>query len=261
VTLFVYLMSRNLGWTALALVTFATLAVVYRPRPGQEATPLLPAMAAVTFSTMHQSSLGSLFLLMPDKVHPLWWSPLMPLLFLVSAVAAGCAVVVLVELWMARVYQRRTPLVPLAALGKVVAVALLLAWVLRLGDLIAREQLLTLKLDGRGLLFLTELVFGGVLPLALLWPAALRQRKAWLALGTLLAAAGVVLHRTSVVLLAMNLKGPMPQVVAPAPYSPSLVEWGLSVGLIATTVFLFGLGVRNLPVLPREEPVAGRAED
>lgn len=253
VTGFVYLMSRNLGWTALAFAVFATLAVVYRPRPGEAATPLLPAMAAVTFSTMHQSSLGSLFLLMPDKLHPLWWSPMMPLLFLVSAVAAGCALVMLVELWMARVYRYQAPHAALAGMGKVVAVALLLAWMLRLSDLVVRGQLGSLALDSQGLLFLTEALLGGVLPLLLLWPAALRRNPALLALGAALTAGGVVLHRTSVVLLAMNLKGPMPQVVAPTPYSPSLVEWGISVGLVATTVFLFGLGVRKLPVLPERE--------
>jgi formate dehydrogenase iron-sulfur subunit len=71
-------------------------------------------------------------------------------------------------------------------------------------------------------------------------------------LGTLLAAAGVVFNRVNVVLLAMDLKGPMPG-VAPSSYNPSVFEWGVSVGLIAASIFLFGLGVRFLPILPKEE--------
>jgi formate dehydrogenase iron-sulfur subunit len=71
-------------------------------------------------------------------------------------------------------------------------------------------------------------------------------------LGTLLAAAGVVFNRVNVVLLAMDLKGPMPG-VAPSSYTPSVFEWGVSVGLIAASIFLFGLGVRFLPILPKEE--------
>ena len=63
---------------------------------------------------------------------------------------------------------------------------------------------------------------------------------------------GVVFNRVNVVLLAMNLKGPMPQ-IAPETYSPSIFEWGISVGLIAATIFLFGLGARLMPVLPREQ--------
>jgi len=50
----------------------------------------------------------------------------------------------------------------------------------------------------------------------------------------------------------MDLKGPMPQ-NAPASYSPSIFEWGISVGLIAATIFLFGLGARLLPLLPKEK--------
>jgi formate dehydrogenase iron-sulfur subunit len=49
----------------------------------------------------------------------------------------------------------------------------------------------------------------------------------------------------------MTLKGPMPQ-VAPSTYSPSIFEWGISVGLIAATIFLFGLGARLMPVLPAD---------
>ena len=63
---------------------------------------------------------------------------------------------------------------------------------------------------------------------------------------------GVVFNRVNVVLLAMSLKGPMPQ-IAPETYSPSIFEWGISVGLIAATIFLFGLGVRLMPVLPKEQ--------
>jgi formate dehydrogenase iron-sulfur subunit len=54
----------------------------------------------------------------------------------------------------------------------------------------------------------------------------------------------------NVVILAMNLQGPMPQ-FRPETYSPSIVEWGISIGLIAATIFLFGLGARLLPLLPK----------
>ena len=66
----------------------------------------------------------------------------------------------------------------------------------------------------------------------------------------LLTLGGVILNRVNVVILAMQPKGPMPW-TAPSGYTPSLVEWGLSLGLLAATVFLFGAGVRWLPVLPK----------
>jgi formate dehydrogenase iron-sulfur subunit len=54
----------------------------------------------------------------------------------------------------------------------------------------------------------------------------------------------------------MTLKGSMPQ-VSPETYTPTLVEWGLSIGLIALTIFLFGLCARLLPVLPKEQTEPG----
>ncbi len=50
-------------------------------------------IVGIGLSTLHQSSLGSLFLIMPYRLHPLWYSPVLPLLFLVSAIALGMMMV------------------------------------------------------------------------------------------------------------------------------------------------------------------------
>ena len=105
-----------------------------------------------------------------------------------------------------------------------------------------------------GALFMVEIVLGGIVPLALLARPSRRPGRPSDGRGPAVAA-GVVLNRVNVVLLAMNLKGPMPQ-FAPEPYFPSLVEWGMSIGLIAATIFLFGLGARLWPVLPQEPATA-----
>ncbi len=78
VSFFVYLMSHSALWTVAAALVFGTLAFFFRPRKGVKKGPIMLAIAAFTLSTMHQSSLGTLFLLMPDKLSPLWWSPLLP---------------------------------------------------------------------------------------------------------------------------------------------------------------------------------------
>ena len=64
-------------------------------------------------------------------------------------------------------------------------------------------------------------------------------------------------NRVNVVLFAMTFRGRMPW-DAPESYTPSVVEWGISIGLIAATIFLFGLAARRLPVLPTPQPVEGR---
>jgi formate dehydrogenase iron-sulfur subunit len=103
-----------------------------------------------------------------------------------------------------------------------------------------------------GALFVAELVLGGIVPLALLSRSSQRNDPQLLLAGELLTALGVIFNRVNVVLLGMNLKGPMPQ-TSPATYFPTVFEWGISVGLIAATIFLFALAVRLLPLLPKQE--------
>jgi formate dehydrogenase iron-sulfur subunit len=248
VTLFVWLMSRNLVYAAGACAVFGLLAFAFRPRPGQKPVPVMLAIAAVTLSTMHQSSLGSLFLLMPDKLDPKWWSPLLPVEFFVSSIAAGTALMVLVEMAIAYGWRRSLRAPQLAAMGKVAFWALLAYLALRLGGLAARGA----TGDAHLVRFAVEVGGCGLSALALLSTDRLRRQPRLLAGGAFLAVLGVVLNRVNVVVGAMTLKGPAPQ-MAPAAYTPSVVEWGVSIGLVAATVFLFGLGARTMPVLPKDE--------
>ena len=104
--------------------------------------------------------------------------------------------------------------------------------------------------------FAAEIVLGGLVPLVLLSRASLRARPGLLLLASFLAVLGVVYNRMNVVLFAMDFRGRMPWVAAER-YAPSLVEWGISIGLIAATIFLFGLGARWVPVLPKREASEG----
>jgi formate dehydrogenase iron-sulfur subunit len=248
ITLFIYLLSRNLLYAAAAAALFSFLAVRARRRPAE---PIMLAIAAVTLSTMHQSSLGSLFLLMPDKLAPQWWSPVLPIAFFLSSIAAGTGLVILVEMWIAKAWKRSVRMSQLAAMGQVTFWSLLVYLVFRLGDLAVRGQLTSAWSGKFGALFTAELLLGGLVPLVLLASRRQRERQSTLLLGAALTTAGIVFNRVNVVLFAMTLKGPMPQ-ISPETYMPTVVEWGVSVGLIAATIFLFGLGVRLVPLLPAE---------
>lgn len=250
-TLFVYLLSRSLIYTALSAVLFSFLAWAFRAR-GKKADPILLAIAAVTLSTMHQSSLGSLFLLMPDKLPSQWWSPVMPVSFFLSSIAAGVALIILIEMWIAKGWQRQLRIAQLASMGQIAFWSLLVYLVFRLGDLALEGQLAGAFSGRSGRLFSLEVLLCGLLPLAILSRRSLRARPGWLFAGALLTTLGVILNRTNVVYVAILLKGPMPQ-IAPESYIPSVFEWGVSIGLIAATIFLFGLGARLLPLLPKEE--------
>lgn len=256
VTLFVYLLSRNLVYAAAAAVIFSFLAWSFRTA-GKKADPIMLAIAAVTLSTMHQSSLGSLFLLMPDKLAPQWWSPVMPISFFVSSIAAGTAVVILVEMWIARAWHRPLRIEQLSAMGKITFWSLFVYLALRIGDMVVRGQLASAFSERQSALFAVEVLAGGILPLLLLATSQLRSRATVLFWGALLAALGVVLNRVNVVLFAMSLKGPMPQSV-PASYFPTIFEWGISIGLIAATIFLFGWCARLMPLLPKSTSPEGQ---
>ena len=250
-TLFVYLLSRNLIYTTLTAVLFSFLAWAFRAK-GMKAEPIMLAIAAVTLSFMHQSSLGSLFLLMPDELAPQWWSPAMPVSFLLSSIAAGTALIILIEMWIAKGWKRQLRMPQLASMGQITFWSLLVYLAFRLADMGLRGQLANAFSGSLGALFAVEILLGGVLPLAILSRASLRARPTALFNGALLATLGVILNRVSVVYLAMNLRGAMPQ-TAPETYFPSFFEWGVSVGLIAASIFLFGLGARLLPLLPKDE--------
>jgi formate dehydrogenase iron-sulfur subunit len=255
VTLFVFMLSRSVVYAALAAVVFLALAWIFREE-GLRGEPVMLAIAAVTLSTMHQSSLGSLYLLMPRQLGPQWSTPLLPVNFFLSSIAAGTAVVILIFFAIGKFWRRRTPMSALAALGQITFWSLLVYWAVRLGDMVLRGRLAGAISGKRGLLFAAEIVLGGIVPLLLLARSSTRSQPRLLYWGALLTALGIILNRMNVVLFAMNLTGPMPN-TDPRSYFPSIVEWSISIGLIAATIFLFGFAARHMPLLPKEEPAGG----
>jgi formate dehydrogenase iron-sulfur subunit len=171
--------------------------------------------------------------------------------FFLSAIAAGTGLVILIEMWIARAWKRDLRINQLAAVGQITFWSLLVYWAFRLGDMAVRGQFAGAFTGGTGALFAAELVVGGLVPLALLARRAQREQPSLLFAGALLTTLGVIFNRVNVVLFAMNLRGSMPQ-VSPETYSPTLIEWGLSIGLFAAAIFLFGLAARLMPVLPKE---------
>jgi formate dehydrogenase iron-sulfur subunit len=256
VTLFVYLLSRNVRYALATAVIFGALAWIFRARD-ERAEPIMLAIAAVTLSTMHQSSLGSLYLLMPNMLAPQWWSPVMPVSFFLSSIAAGTALVILIDMWIAKGWRRPLEMTRLAAVGQITFWALLVYLVFRLGDMGIRGQLSGAFAGSLGVPFGIEIFLCGALPLILLSRKSFRHRADVLCIASLLAVAGVAYNRMNVVLFAMTFRGRMPWVAAER-YVPSIIEWGISIGLIAATIFLFGLAARLMPVLSRPQPVEGR---
>jgi formate dehydrogenase iron-sulfur subunit len=187
---------------------------------------------------------------------PAWWSPVLPVSFFLSSIAAGTAVIVLLAMWAAKGWRRPISMARHSALGQITFWSLLVYLAFRVGDLAVRGQFASAFSGRLGVLLAIELGVGGVVPLLLLGRESQRANAKLLFAGALLTALGIVLNRTNVVLNAMNNFG-TPPYARPESYSPSLVEWGVSIGLIAATVFLFGAGARLMPLLPKKS--AGEA--
>jgi Ni/Fe-hydrogenase subunit HybB-like protein len=207
---------------------------------------ILIAGLGIVLSSLHQSSLGALFLLIPYRLHALWWTPSLPLLFFASAVFAGLAMVIFVVTLTFRAFHRRLDLGLLSNLARVVATLLVVYLVLKLGDLVANGEMGLLFSSGwLSFLFLAEIVVGAVVPIILFALHKVRNSSTGLIAGSACVLVGVALNRTNVAIFAYAAP-------AGAVYVPHWMEVLISVAAIAAGVLLFVLAVRFLPILPEE---------
>ncbi len=216
----------------------------------QAVIPLV--IAGIVLSTLHQSSLGSLFLIAPDRLHPLWYSPILYVLFFVSAVGLGLMTVTLESLLSGALFRHKVRTDLLSGLGLAAACVLALYAALRVGDL-AWRGVLGSALDGSpsARLFLAELTVSALLPAALLAFRAVRTRAAGLAVCAALTAGGMVLNRLDIALFAFA----RPEGMA---YVPSVAELAVSAGILAVMALVFLFAVEHLNVYGRHETEAGR---
>jgi Ni/Fe-hydrogenase subunit HybB-like protein len=206
-------------------------------------TPLV--IAGVVLSTLHQSSLGSLYLIVPGKLYPLWYTPMLPVLFFLSAVGAGMGMVILESALSGRAFGRRLEMALLEPLARGMVVALAVYGIIKLRTL-ARAGVLSLVLQPgyENRMFLAEFGLGVVLPILLLAIPAVRRSERGLVAGALLAVLGFVVNRLNVSVTGLER-------AAGVHYLPSWMEVSVSVGLVALGFAAFALAVRTLPIFPR----------
>jgi Ni/Fe-hydrogenase subunit HybB-like protein len=208
---------------------------------------LIPlVILGVLLSTLHQSSLGSLYLIMPNKLHPFWYTPLLPVFFFISAVCVGLAMTIFESSMSSKHFGRQLELPLLRELGRVLAVALSVYAVLRFEDLYHRGVLgLLLKPSYEQGLFLLELALAIVIPLALLSQYKVRQSAGGLYLVAVLVVLGFVTNRLNVSITGMETS-------AGLHYVPKWTEVAVTGSIIAAGFALFGLAAKYLPIFPAE---------
>jgi len=197
----------------------------------------------VLLPTMHQSSLGSVLLVMGSKLSPLWYTTWLPLLFLVSALAMGYGVVLLEATLTSRGFRLPSESALLTPLSRIAAGVLALFLIVRFGALLAGGHLgLAFAGDVRGNLFLIETALF-LAPIVLLASPTGRasQRRRFLAAVSLLA--GGSLYRIDAYLMAVNPGNGWT-------YFPSAPELMITVGVVCLEIMLYLLFIKTLPVLP-----------
>ena len=197
-------------------------------------------VAAASISTLHQSSLGTFFLIAVDKLHPLWYNPLLPLLFWVSAMCAGISIITveatMSHKWMGQPDESEL----LETLAKILPYVLAVYLTIRLFSLFALSEGPFFDRPVLVVLFAVEIVAGVLVPLVMLMNYSVREHNRLRSTAAWLVIFGVVLNRFNVSMFGMMEKGTM--------YYPSFIESIVTIGIIAAHVLFFVLIAKYFPI-------------
>jgi Ni/Fe-hydrogenase subunit HybB-like protein len=204
-------------------------------------------IAGIVISTGHQNSLGSMLLLMGNDLNHLWYTPLLPLLFFLSAVAVGPAMVIFEATISSKVFGHKLDTELFAGVGKILRVPLFIYLCFKVGDvLVAGEAGALFTEYPANVYWWAEMIIGVVLPLLLFSLPAIQKSRGGLFFSALLVILGLILNRFNCTL--MNL------MIRPGyDYFPSFGEIAISVGLFSGGMIVIMLANKFLPVMKHDE--------
>jgi Ni/Fe-hydrogenase subunit HybB-like protein len=204
---------------------------------------LLIAGVGVLISTVHQSSIGSMFVILEHRLHPLWWTPILPLLFLTQALFGGLAaaaiVIKLTRERLALPLDRKL----LSGIGKLIRILLSFYLICKVGDLLLTGELgLLFTSGGYSLLVWLELALGVILPLAILFSKLGKRADGvfWAGVWIII---GLFFNRVTIGWIGLE---------APtwATYVPHWIEVTSSIGIAAGAVLVYIIVTRLFDLFP-----------
>lgn len=206
---------------------------------------LLFIILGVVVSTLHQSSLGSLMLLAKYKLHPLWFTPWLPLMFLISAIAVGFPVVVVESTISSRTFKTKPENHLLKGLLKFTPWVLGLYLILRIWDVIYYGKI-SMLLSTMGLLYVVELSLFAIIPLILLNLKSYKDNPGKMMNISMFIIAGLMLNRLNTYLIAFKTRPGW------GAYFPSIGEILISTMLISILFVGYKVLANYFPVLTKE---------
>jgi Ni/Fe-hydrogenase subunit HybB-like protein len=215
-------------------------------------TPVV--ITGVVVAVIHQSALGSLYLIVPGKLHPLWYTPLLPVLFFVSAVAAGLAMTIFESTTSARHFNHALEKPLLLSIGRVLLIVLIVYNILRVHDLVhsgAIRYAFTGHYEAN--MFWLEIALTLVAPIALLVIPRIRNNPFSLYVVSIVTVLGFVVNRLNVAVTGMES-------ASGVRYVPKWSEVSVTAMMIAFGIFWFALAVKYLPIFTDERVIPSRAD-
>ncbi len=211
-------------------------------------------IAGVVLSSLHQSSLGTLMIIAGSKMHPLWQTPILPLLFLISAVGVGIPMIIFESMLAARSFKLKIEMPILSRIGAYVGPILGVYLSFKLGDMVIRKSFVYLnEINVQTVMFSIEMIVGIVIPLIMFLNRKVLKSPALLFTASSLVVLGVVINRINNFVVAY--KPPY----ADYAYFPSYGEISVTLGLAAILILLYRAIVMIFPVITPEEETAPKA--
>lgn len=211
---------------------------------GLSKTMFVFIIAGIVLSTLHQSSLGTLMVIAGPKMHPLWQTPILPLLFLLSAIAVGFPMVIFESLLASRSFGLKPEMHLLSKLGAMTAPLLGVYLAFKLGDMFIRETFVHLTVvNTASVMFTLEVLLGVVVPLRMFLSRDVLKSPPLLFTAASLTVLGVLMNRVNNFVVAYT------PAYSLGSYAPSLGEISVTVGFICILVLLYRAAVLIFPVI------------
>jgi Ni/Fe-hydrogenase subunit HybB-like protein len=203
----------------------------------------------VILSTLHQSSLGSLYLIVPEKLHPLWYSPMLPVLFFISSITVGFAMVMFESFLSARAFNKHLEKPLLIELARVLVFTLSIYLIIKLQDF-GRQNIwgYMLKNQSETYLFWAEILIGIVAPLIFLSIPKIRKNTLFLFSSTVMVVIGFIMNRLNVAITGMEY-------YAQTNYFPSWMEINITLMIVAIGFAIFRYAAKNFPIFTPSDSV------
>jgi Ni/Fe-hydrogenase subunit HybB-like protein len=206
----------------------------------------------ITLSTLHQSGLGALYLMAKDKIHPLWYTEFIPILFFVSSIFAGLSMVIFEGSITNKVFSdqisdehRKGHGNIIIGLSKICAVAMFAYFFLQIVVFVHGKRWELLN-GPFGYWYLTEMIGFVILPMMLFYYSYTRNNVTVAKIAAIVTMVGIIINRLNVTVIGFRWDEAIR-------YVPSWMEFVVTLTVIFTEIWIFRWVINRMPVL-RKSP-------